>query len=73
MGMVYDWRRNVGEATAAGVVVRCEILDRGDPLEATDVTFDYVPAESKSTGVILFSQDPGDRGIRIRATGYTDP
>ncbi|TNM63080.1 TIGR02588 family protein [Aliirhizobium smilacinae] len=64
---------NRSTATAAGVVVRGEILNGGNPLETTDVTFDYVPAESKSTGVILFSQDPGDRGIRIRATAYTDP
>ncbi len=64
---------NRSTTTAASVVVRGEILDGGEALEAVDVTFDYVPAESKSSGAILFSQDPGSRDVRIRALGYTDP
>ncbi len=64
---------NKATVTAAAVTVRGEILDGGNMVEDADVTFDYVPAESKSSGAILFSQDPGAREVRIRAVGYTDP
>lgn len=64
---------NKATKTAAAVVVRGEILDDGNVIEDADVTFDYVPAESKSSGAILFPQDPGTREVRIRAVGYTDP
>lgn len=64
---------NKATTTAAAVVVRGEILDGGDAIEDADVTFDYVPAESKSSGAMLFSRDPGAREVRIRAIGYTDP
>jgi uncharacterized protein (TIGR02588 family) len=64
---------NKATVTAASVTVRGEILDGGNMVEDADVTFDYVPAESKSSGAILFSQDPGAREVRIRAVGYTDP
>ncbi|WP_105436711.1 TIGR02588 family protein [Neorhizobium sp. T25_13] len=64
---------NKATATAAAVTVRGEILDGGNIVEDADVTFDYVPAESKSSGAILFSQDPGTREVRVRAVGYIDP
>ncbi|CDZ46342.1 TIGR02588 family protein [Neorhizobium galegae] len=64
---------NKATATAAAVTVRGEILDGGNIVEDADITFDYVPAESKSSGAILFSQDPGAREVRVRAVGYIDP
>ncbi|CDN50755.1 TIGR02588 family protein [Neorhizobium galegae] len=64
---------NKATATAAAVIVRGEILDGGKLIEDADVTFDYVPAKSKSSGAILFSEDPGTREVRVRAIGYIDP
>ena len=64
---------NTATKTASAVVVRGEILDGSNPVESADVTFDYVPAGSKSSGAVLFSQDPGTRSLKIRAIGYTDP
>jgi uncharacterized protein (TIGR02588 family) len=64
---------NKATVTAAAVTVHGEIVDGGTMVEDADVTFDYVPAQSKSSGAILFSQDPGAREVRIRAVGYTDP
>ena len=64
---------NKATATAAAVTVRGEILDGGNIVEDADVTFDYVPAESKSSGAILFSQDPGAREVRVRAVGFIEP
>ena len=64
---------NRATTTAAAVVVRGEIVDGGEVAEDAEVTFDYVPAESKSSGALLFSQDPGARDVRIRTIGYIDP
>ena len=64
---------NKANQTAAAVVVRGEVLDGGKAVEEADITFDYVPAESTASGAIMFLQDPGEREIRIRALGYTDP
>ncbi|OHV82269.1 TIGR02588 family protein [Rhizobium sp. LCM 4573] len=64
---------NRATTTAAAVVVRGEIVDGGEVAEDAEVTFDYVPAESKSSGALLFSQDPGAREVRIRTIGYIDP
>lgn len=64
---------NSSTTTAAGVVVRGEILEHNQVSEAVDVSFDYVPAESKSSGAIVFSQYPGDRNVRIRPMSFTDP
>jgi len=64
---------NHASRTAAAVVVRGEIMDQGEAAEDAEVTFDYVPTQSKSSGAMLFSEDPGQREVRIRAVGYTDP
>lgn len=64
---------NRATTTAAAVVVRGEVLEGDTVAEEAEVTFDYVPAESKSSGGIVFSEDPGPREIRIRAVGYIDP
>jgi len=64
---------NRATRTAAAVVVRGEILDQGKAVEDAEVTFDYVPAQSKSSGAMLFSAEPGQREVRIRAVGYSDP
>lgn len=65
---------NEGTITAAAVVVRGEIVEGGQVVEAGEVTFDYIPATSKSSGGMLFLQDPAGRDeVRVRAVGYTDP
>ncbi len=64
---------NKATRTAAAVVVRGEILDGGQIVEDAEVTFDYVAAESKASGAVLFAQDPAAREVRIRPVGYTDP
>ncbi len=64
---------NSSATTAAGVVVRGEILDGAELVETIDVSFDYVPSESKSSGAIIFSRDPANRNLRVRAASYTEP
>lgn len=65
--------QNTGTTTAAAVTVVGRLSDGGRVIEENDVTFDYVAAESKSTGAILFENDPAGRRLDIRPAGYTDP
>ncbi|MBW8285167.1 MAG: TIGR02588 family protein [Rhizobium sp.] len=64
---------NRANTSAAAVIVRGELLRGNESVESVDVTFDYVPGESQSTGAILFSTDPGSAQLKLRAIGYTDP
>jgi uncharacterized protein (TIGR02588 family) len=64
---------NDGTSTAAAVQVRGELLQDGRPAETAEASFDYVPGQSSSRGGLLFTQDPQDREISIRAIGYTEP
>lgn len=64
---------NAAKATAAGVVVRGEILDGDRTLETIETTFDYVPMKSTASGGLIFRNDPAGRSVRISAVGYSDP
>lgn len=64
---------NSAPVTAAGVTVMGEIIDATAAVETAEVTFDYVPAQSKSRGALLFSTDPEGRDLRVRPSGYTEP
>lgn len=64
---------NTGNTTAAAVTVIGRLLEGDRTIEENHVVFDYVAAESKSTGAILFKNDPAGRQVDVRAAGYTDP
>lgn len=64
---------NRANSTAAAVTVRGELKRGEESVESVDVTFDYVPGQSQSSGAILFLTDPGSARLTLRAIGYTDP
>lgn len=64
---------NTATITAAAVTVVGRLREGDRVIEEGDVTFDYVAAESKSTGAILFRNDPAGRSVDIHPAGYTDP
>lgn len=64
---------NSGTTTAAAVTVIGRLMEGEKIVEESHVVFDYVAAESKSTGAILFAGDPAGRRLDIRAAGYTGP
>ena len=64
---------NSATTTAAAVTVIGRVMEGERVIEENHVIFDYVAAESSSTGAILFRIDPAGRTIDIRAAGYTDP
>lgn len=64
---------NTATTTAAAVTIIGRLVEGDRVIEETHVIFDYVAAESKSTGAILFKNDPAGRTVDIRPAGYTDP
>ncbi len=64
---------NTATTTAAAVTVIGRLAEDRRVIEENHVIFDYVAAESKSTGALLFENDPAGGTLNIRAAGYTDP
>jgi uncharacterized protein (TIGR02588 family) len=64
---------NTATTTAAAVTVVGRLSEGDRVIEENEIVFDYVAAESKSTGAILFRNDPAGRAVDIRPAGYTDP
>ena len=64
---------NSATTTAAAVTVVGRLADGDRTIEENHVIFDYVAAESNSTGAILFENDPAGHTLVIRPAGYTDP
>ncbi len=64
---------NQGTTTAAGVLVRAEVVQAQQVIDTAEVTLDYVPARSKASGGLFLLQDPSRQELRLRAVGYADP
>jgi uncharacterized protein (TIGR02588 family) len=65
--------RNVGDQTAAGVVVRATLSQGGQNVEMSEVTVDYMPSGSMRSGGFFFVHDPSDYELQIRSVGYVEP
>lgn len=64
---------NTATTTAAAVTVRGTVAEAGTIVETSEITFDYVPAESKTSGAMLFRHDPDRNTVDIEVMGYTEP
>jgi len=61
---------NQGGSTATEVLVEGHLkVDDGE--ETSTLTFDFVPSNSESEGVLIFSSDPS--GAKIRVASYRKP
>lgn len=49
---------NRGESTAASLTIEGELQSRGESIETTDVTLNYVPSRSERRGGLFFTNDP---------------
>lgn len=65
--------RNEGEATAASVVVEAVIAAGEASEQRSEVTLDYVPAQSTTKGGFVFTDDPRGKPLQVRVLGYQDP
>ncbi len=63
---------NLGERPAAGVTVEGTLAGTGEP-ETSDVSFDYIAAQSSQEGGLAFTGDPRAGRLTLRAKGYVEP
>lgn len=61
------------DTTAAGVLVHGEIRNENGVVETAEATFDYVPAQSKAAGALIFLSAIKGKELTIHAAGYADP
>ena len=64
---------NAGDATAASLGVEGTLTRSGADVETSLVTVDYVAARSSRDAALLFSNDPREGELRVRAKGYVEP
>ncbi len=62
--------RNEGKASAASVIVEAVILAKTRAEQRSKVTLDYVPAQSKTKGGFVLTQDPPGSPVHVRVLGY---
>lgn len=64
---------NSGGRTAEAVEVSGEVIRGGTTVETGSVTIDYVPADSRRTATLVFSEDPEGPGadLQVSLDGYT--
>ena len=65
--------QNSGRATAAALGVEGVLLRGGTSVETSLVTVDYVAAGSERDAALLFSNDPRQGELAVRAKGYIEP
>ena len=64
---------NAGHSAAAQVTIEGELAVPDGGIEVSDVVLDYLPPRSDRRGGLLFSEDPRNGELRLRATGYAKP
>ena len=64
---------NSGNATAAALGVEGVLVQGGTNVETSLVTVDYVAAGSERDAALLFSKDPRQGELTVRAKGYIEP
>jgi uncharacterized protein (TIGR02588 family) len=64
---------NAGRSAAAQVTIEGELAGPDGTIEVSDVVLDYLPPRSDREGGLLFSEDPRNGELRLRATGYAKP
>jgi uncharacterized protein (TIGR02588 family) len=68
-GFIVRFRvRNEGGQTAARVLVRGVV-----GAEESEMSLDFVPGRSERRGGLLFTRDPRQQPLVIRAVGYDEP
>jgi len=64
---------NSGNETAAGLMVEGTLKNGEETAETSTATFAYAPANSVRQGGFLFTKNPDDFKLQIRALGYEQP
>lgn len=64
---------NAGEITAAGLTIEGELKNGEKSEETSDVTMTYIPSQSTRRGGLIFTKNPNEYQLQIRAKGYEQP
>lgn len=65
---------NLGDETAAGLIVQAVLAEDGAVIETGEIQFDYLAAGSTRRGAFVFRNDPARIGaLRLFVLGYTEP
>ncbi|RYZ57815.1 MAG: hypothetical protein EOP07_08820 [Proteobacteria bacterium] len=64
---------NNGATTAAALNVEGKLMDGEKEIEASTLTFDYLPAHSRREGGFFFAKDPRSFKVELRPLGYQEP
>lgn len=64
---------NSGNETAAGLMVEGILKNGEENAETSTASFTYAPANSVRQGGLLFTKNPNDFKLQIRALGYEQP
>ena len=64
---------NTGDSTAAALTIEGELKNGEKPEETSDISLTYVPAHSERRGGLIFTKNPNDYQLQIRAKGYEQP
>jgi uncharacterized protein (TIGR02588 family) len=65
--------KNTGRQTAAAVAVEGELKRGAEVAETSAVTLNYVPSDSEREGGFVFSKNPQEYELKIRAKSYEKP
>ena len=65
--------RHHSEATAAAVMIEGELKQGGETVEKSQATISYVPGHSERKAGIMFSKNPAQFELNVRAVGYEKP
>ena len=65
--------RNTGKATAEDVIVRAAIIEGGEAIEETELTFRFVAGGEEAEGVAVFTKDPRRATLEVRVASYLRP
>ena len=64
---------NTGDTTAADLTIEGELKNGEKSEETSDVTMTYVPAQSVRRGGLIFTKNPNEYQLKIRAKGFELP
>ncbi len=64
---------NRGAMTASALTIEGELKKNGESIEKSSATIDYAPSHSERRGGLIFTKNPKDFDLQIRATSYEEP
>lgn len=64
---------NKGGSTAAALTIEGVLMDGEKEVASSNVTFDYLPAQSFRNGGLFFEKDPSRYKMELRPLGFQEP